>query len=132
MAAFGLDRVRRHLPGDAPKPTLDSLIEALGDAPGFVAVNAGEIVGLVQTVDGWLTHLYVDPPHWKRGIGAQLHDAALDRLRADGHAVANLWVLRDNTPARAMYERRGWTLTDVTRPVYAPAAIEDVNYILEL
>jgi GNAT superfamily N-acetyltransferase len=119
-------------PPEAPKPTHASLAHALADRPGFVACEDDRIVGLVQADDGWLSHLYVDPPYWGRGVGAQLHDAALDRLRMGGVRVAQLWVLRDNAVARAMYERRGWRLTDRVRPVYAPADVVDVGYDLDL
>ncbi|HZN15694.1 MAG TPA: GNAT family N-acetyltransferase, partial [Acidimicrobiales bacterium] len=69
-------------PADAPEPTLESMIEQLEPADSLVAVDDTRIVGLVHPHDGWLTHLYVDPTHWGRGIGARLHDAALDQLRA--------------------------------------------------
>ncbi|MBA3653421.1 MAG: GNAT family N-acetyltransferase [Actinobacteria bacterium] len=119
-------------PADAPKPTMAALVASLGGAGGFVAVVDGEVVGLVQADDGWLSHLYVRPDHWGGGIGGQLHGAALDHLRDVGCDRASLWVLRDNTPARAMYERRGWVLTDRVRPVYAPAGIDDVGYDRDL
>jgi GNAT superfamily N-acetyltransferase len=119
-------------PAEAPKPTLDDLMSELDHATCLVAVDGTAIVGLVQARDAWLSHLYVDPPQWHRGVGAMLHDAAVEELRRQGHARASLWVLRENKVARAMYERRGWMLTDVTRPVYAAGGVDDVNYVLEL
>ncbi len=119
-------------PPEAPKPTIESLVEALRGAQCLVAVDRSAVIGLVQASDGWLSHLYVDPEYWRRGVGARLHDAALDRLRELGYEGASLWVLRENTLARAMYERRGWVLTEAVRPVYAPSGVEDVNYILTL
>jgi GNAT superfamily N-acetyltransferase len=119
-------------PPEAPKPTVEQLGAALADAPGLVAVDGDRIIGLVQAHDGWLSHLYVEPEFWQRGIGTQLHDAAVDALSTTGCTSAWLWVLRANTTARSMYERRGWRLTDQVRPVYAPAGIEDVNYTLDL
>jgi GNAT superfamily N-acetyltransferase len=113
-------------PADAPKPTHESLVASLGRAQGLVAVEDGEIVGLVEVAGTWLQHLYVDPPHWGRGIGSQLHDAAVAR------GARELWVLRDNATARRMYERRGWSLTGRVRPVYEPAGIDDVGYALGL
>jgi ribosomal protein S18 acetylase RimI-like enzyme len=124
-------------PEDAPKPTHEQLVEVLTGGDCLVAIGGdgvgGGVVGLVQAEDGWLSHLYVDPDHWGRRIGTALHDAAVERLRADGGGgVARLWVLRENKLARAMYERRGWTLTDEVRPVYAPAGVDDVQYRLDL
>ena len=112
-------------PPDAPKPTLDDMVRALTGKEGFVFEDGGEIVGLVQVLEGdFLARLYVDPPHWRRGIAAQLHDAAV------GLGARHLWVLRQNTVARQMYERRGWTENGRVQPVYAPANIEDVGYSL--
>ena len=119
-------------PPDAPKPTHASLCESLRGGRSLVAVADEDIVGLVQADDGWLSHLYVDPTHWGKGAGSALHDAALELLRADDAKQASLWVLEKNASARAMYERRGWALTDETRPVYEPAAIVDVRYSLTL
>ena len=112
-------------PPDAPKPTIDDMVGALTGNDGFVFEDEGRIVGLVQVLEGdYLARLYVDPSHWRRGIAAQLHDAAV------AAGARHLWVLRRNTIARAMYERRGWRENDRTRPVYAPANIEDVGYSL--
>jgi GNAT superfamily N-acetyltransferase len=119
-------------PTDAPKPTVESLAAVLSRGPSLVAVDGATVVGLVQGNGGWVSHLYVDPDRWRTGIGVQLHDAAIARIRGEGHATARLWVLRDNALARAMYERRGWKLTAVERAVYAPAGIFDVNYRLDL
>ncbi len=84
-------------PEAAPKPTHASLVDALADTPGFVAEVDGRVAGLVQVDDGWLSHLYVDPDHWGAGIGSRLHDVAV------AHGGRQLWVLRDNARARAMY-----------------------------
>ena len=119
-------------PADAPKPTHEQLQTNLTGARCFVAIDDGDMVGIVQAESGWLKHLYVAPSHWQRGIGAALHDAALDALRADGSPTASLWVLEKNATARAMYERRGWRQVDRINPVYPPAGIVDVGYDLHL
>lgn len=119
-------------PPDAPKPTHAELRAVLDGKRCYVAVDSGDVVGVVEATDGWLKHLYVCPSRWRHGTGTALHDAALDALRADGCRQASLWVLEKNATARAMYERRGWTLIDQTRPVYEPAAIVDVRYVKPL
>jgi GNAT superfamily N-acetyltransferase len=131
MAAVWLDSALTAyadiFPPEAPKPTLDSLVAALsGGVRGFVAENDEGIVGLVQVHDDWLTHLYVRPAAWGRGLGRALHDAGVAR------GANQLWVLEHNARARAMYERWGWRLSDETRPVYEPGAILDVRYELTL
>ena len=86
-----------------------------------VASRAGAIVGFAATgpplvaadrVDptlGDLYALYLAPDFWGRGIGSQLHTAALDRLRFCGFTHAGLWVLDTNERAQRFYHRHGWT-----------------------
>ncbi len=52
--------------------------------------------------------IYVHPDHWDSGVGARLHDAAMQALRECGFREATLWVLDINERARLFYERRGW------------------------
>ncbi len=57
---------------------------------------------------GELWGLYLHPRAWSRGLGRELHDAALGELRGQGFTVATLWVLEGNERARRFYERQGW------------------------
>ena len=68
----------------------------------------GAVVGYASVDDHQLTSLYVDPAAQGAGVGARLHDDALERLRAGGHSAAWLWVFTANDQGRAFYERRGW------------------------
>jgi predicted N-acetyltransferase YhbS len=75
-----------------------------------------------------LDRLYVDPRWWRQGIGSALHDGALAVAADRGARSINLWVLEENLPARAMYERRGWRrLPGWTRPNVPPTVV-DVLY----
>ncbi|CRK62009.1 GCN5-related N-acetyltransferase [Alloactinosynnema sp. L-07] len=94
--------------------------------PGTSAVVAsieGAIVGFAATGPplvpadsadptlGDLYALYLAPEVWRRGIGTQLHTAALDRLRSCGFTHAGLWILDTNERALRFYIRQGWTDT---------------------
>jgi GNAT superfamily N-acetyltransferase len=70
----------------------DAWDEALADpdVETYVAVDAGETIGSVSIGDVFLRTLYVVPSRWRSGIGTALHDFALERLRARGHATAKL------------------------------------------
>lgn len=97
------------------------LAEKAGDGVGFAAVRAE-----------WLDGLYVLPELWGSGVGARLHDAAVEILRGLGGVRSHLWVLEANSRARTFYERRGWALNGQTRVVpFAPRPL-DVGYSLEL
>ena len=52
--------------------------------------------------------MYLDPDHYRQGVGSELMDAAFQELRRRGADAAYLWVMTDNAPARAFYERHGW------------------------
>lgn len=54
--------------------------------------------------------LYVDPDHWREGVGTELLAAMLAELGAGGWREAMLWVLPENRPALAFYERFGFVV----------------------
>jgi GNAT superfamily N-acetyltransferase len=51
--------------------------------------------------------LFVDPAHWRRGIGTGLLDAALEAMRAARYARVQLMTI-DGAPAEAFYRAHGW------------------------
>ena len=59
--------------------------------------------------------LYVDPDHWRKGVGTALLAAC--------EGVTVLWVLKDNARAQAFYRRHGFApdggsqVLDLGRPV---------------
>ena len=128
-------------PSEAPPPTEEELgaqwAEWLAGSAHrvLIALDGEVLVGMVlagpdldEPGAGHLARLYVDPSRWGLGIGRQLYDAAVTRLRGAGHATATLWVLERNERARGWYERLGWQITGERKPVYAPAGIDDVRY----
>jgi len=72
------------------------------------------------------------PEHQGRGVGSELHDFAVERLRALEVSRARLWTLEENHGARRFYERRGWTLRSETRVVPFPPYPLDVQYAKQL
>jgi len=59
-----------------------------------------------------LAALYVDPGHWRQGIGRLLMDAARDLGRTQGADEMSLWVLTENSAARAFYAHLGFADDD--------------------
>jgi len=53
--------------------------------------------------------LNVHPTAWRRGVGTELLQAVLERLRLLRFTAATLWVLEKNSRARAFYEAAGFT-----------------------
>jgi len=51
--------------------------------------------------------IYILRSHQGQGVGRSLMAAMAKELPAAGHTAASLWVLRENKPARAFYDKMG-------------------------
>jgi ribosomal protein S18 acetylase RimI-like enzyme len=114
----------------------DAITARLPHRRAVVATLAGAIVGLAATGPplvpadradptlGDLYALYLDPDVWRRGIGTELHAAALDCLRSCGFTHAGLWVLDTNERALRFYLRHGWTATGRSQVDQGPGGTE--------
>jgi len=91
---------------DPPRRSAQLLLEDAGRIVGFVLVGGEELEA--DAVRGEVYALYVDPDHWRRGVGSALLAAGCDRLRAAGFGAAVLWVHEGNERARAFYRAAGW------------------------
>jgi ribosomal protein S18 acetylase RimI-like enzyme len=102
------------------------VVAAIGDAiVGFAATGPPLVPDdRADPTLGDLYALYLDPDVWRRGIGTQLHAAALDRLRSCGFTHAGLWVLDTNERALRFYNRHGWTDTGRTQVDRGPGGTE--------
>jgi GNAT superfamily N-acetyltransferase len=115
----------------------------------FVAEVAGRVVGVVQVgpdgddssgapvvIDmaqagpdpdsgsvGRLGVLAVEPAAQGAGLGATLHDHAIEQLRSAGFAVAAVWLLEGDGHAHGFYERRGWHADGATGTIAEARAL---------
>jgi GNAT superfamily N-acetyltransferase len=119
---FPLDAVRERWHEAVADPDLTVLVSELD----------GTVVGVAGCRDEWLDGLYVLPSSWRRGVGRELHDEVLNRLRERGSALCHLWVLEHNDRARRFYERLGWRENGDTRVVPFPPHPTDVGYTIAL
>ena len=92
----------------------------VADEPGQGVI--GFCSGLPDTRE--IAALYVDPDHWRRGIGGALLAATLERLPGD---VA-LWVLERNAPARAFYAEHGF-VPDGARATHERSGEEEIRLV---
>lgn len=107
-------------------PPPEAVVEAIreGRAP-LVSEDAGQIVGMAAAGTargddlpegmGELFMIYTLEEVWGTGVGHALHEAAVERLRADGHEGAVLWVMAGNERAAGFYRAHGWGRDGVTR-----------------
>ena len=130
-AAYALDGMANGEP--LPADVLERLIPGLRAHPTtlvFLASLGGQFVGLATCFVGFSTFaarpvinlhdLCVLAPHRSRGIGRALLEAVEAEAVERGCAKVTLEVLELNRPARALYERHGFTPA-VYRPENGPA-----------
>jgi len=76
--------------------------------------------------------LYVLPEHWGTGQGRDLLRVTVEMLKAQGYPGVYLWTLRDNTRARAFYEKAGLQLSGKERELeIAGSYLPEVQYQLK-
>lgn len=108
-----------HSPGPRPHGTSVPPDEAVR----IVAELDTEVVGYVSLVPAsplasnahvvMIDGLAVRPSARRRGVGAALLDAAVERARGDGARRVRLRVLATNEPALRLYERHGFVVEGV-------------------
>ena len=86
--------------------------------------------------EGEIYAMYVHPDAWRRGVGAVMMAAALERLAGQRRELVRLWVFADNQPARRFYESRGFApdgLSVVERIGTGPTAVDlaELRYLRE-
>jgi GNAT superfamily N-acetyltransferase len=55
-----------------------------------------------------LVAIYIDPPHWRQGVGSALLREAVDRCKRQGKSEISLWTLSGNEGAQQFYESHGF------------------------
>jgi ribosomal protein S18 acetylase RimI-like enzyme len=90
----------------------------LAERPTFVATADGYDVGLVRSTlndqapnTAYLISMWVAPEARRQGIGSALIDAVVEWARAEGLTRVLLDVGEANTPAIALYTRKGFVPT---------------------
>jgi GNAT superfamily N-acetyltransferase len=86
---------------------------------------------LIGTGEAELGGLYVDPAHWRAGIGSALLTAAEAIVRERSIPDATLWVMSRHDRGRSFYQAHGWTLDPArTREVTLQGvALPQVGYV---
>jgi N-acetylglutamate synthase len=103
-----------HYRGGAAVPPVAHRILAGARDPGFVVLRDGGrpvAIGRGTVDDGWvgIAAVEVDPAHRRRGLGTAVMRALLEWGAGRGATSAYLQVAEENTGARALYDRLGFT-----------------------
>lgn len=82
----------------------DPEVEELRRSTILVADEERRVVGFAAVDDDYLGWLYVDPEHYRRGIGQTLLRASLRLVSGEAWTI----VLAENHPAIRLYESEGF------------------------
>lgn len=80
-----------------------------GKIVGFVTIRASTDENVDPARVAEMPTLYVEPSHWREGVGTELCDAALEEARRRGFSELTLWVVDLNVDARSFYTTYGFT-----------------------
>ena len=95
------------------------------------ASEVGELAGLAggyqaDPVTVELVSMYVRPRGRGRGVGEALAAAVIGWAAARQATSVHLWVTETNGPARALYQRCGFTLTGERQPLPSDPGLSEV------
>jgi GNAT superfamily N-acetyltransferase len=100
-----------------------------GEVHGYVDIGPAREDDLDAAVTGEVRELYVDPSSQRRGGGALLLGAAIERLDAAGLSDHRLWVMAANAAGQAFYVAQGWAPDGSTKRVdLGTFAVEERRY----
>lgn len=112
-------------------PTRAFVTEVDGDLVGFSLTTPGRDDDLDPSSTAELACLYFVPSHWRRSLGSNLQQRALQELRNEGFQDTVVWVLEENSRALAFYEDTGWKL-DKRDPCHQDFQASCLRYHLKL
>ena len=77
-----------------------------------------------------ISHVYLDPAHYERGLGAVLLRHVLASAQGRGFEAVVLWVLEGNARARHFYEREGFAVDGARKadPARRGPGVYEVRY----
>jgi GNAT superfamily N-acetyltransferase len=112
----------------APRPRTSTLLAVVEtNVLGFASLGPARDLEDGDGRAGELYAIYLAPPVWSRGVGTQLHDAAVARLVVHGFDRAILWLLDGNERASRFYRRHGWTRDGGQKTVPSPPGWSSPN-----
>lgn len=118
-ASLALGEYNRQL--EAEPDAIQLPLEQIEDGAVIVAEREDRITGfavvLIDDDAAELDGLFVEPQHWRKGIGAALVDVAVHEARRQGLAM----TVVANPSAREFYEKCGFTVEGDADTRFGPA-----------
>ena len=97
------------------KPPVFARQLAAKSSPGWVMVQANEIIGYADRVANCIDNLWVHDTYKRRGIGSRLMDILLDSMREQGMHSAQAGCESFNQPAINFFRSHHWSLLEDTQ-----------------
>ena len=118
-ASLALEDYREQL--ETEPDAIDLPLDQIERDEVLVAEQDGEIVGMAVVFigdrDAELDGLFVEPEHWRKGIGAELVDVATHAARRRGLTL----MVTANPSARDFYLRCGFVIEGEAQTRFGPA-----------
>ena len=118
-ASTALEEYREQL--EAEPDAIELPIEFIERDEVFVAEIDGEVAGLavlfIGDEEAELDGLFVEPEHWRKGVGTALVDVATHEARKRGLAL----MVTANLSAREFYEKCGFVVEGNAQTRFGPA-----------
>lgn len=93
---------------------LERAADARFDAFRVAVDEEGALLGFYSLGDdNFLWHLYVDPQHFRKGVGRRLLAAAEEEIKGRGFSSVHLDVVEGNDRAVAFYQATGFAITKI-------------------
>jgi GNAT superfamily N-acetyltransferase len=73
--------------------------------------------------------VFVRPTAQRTGVGLPLVLHILDVARSMGYQRVGVWTVRENSPARRLYERAGMTPTGKSAPLQSSMALQYESFL---
>ena len=99
----------------------DTTVLLAGEGPDGLVVLRYRPAIWTEALECWLAELYVTPQRRGRGLGRELLEAAIDQARKHGADRMELATGLDDSAARSLYERLG----------FSKGSGDDVTYFYE-
>ena len=131
-AAFGSTLERELAFGDHEWQARAAASAEGSDRATFLARSGDEVVGIVGGfVEGdavELVSMWVAPSARGTGLGRSLVERVVEWTADDtGAARVDLWVVRGNDAAQALYERMGFAVTDDVQPLPSDPCKDEIR-----
>jgi len=108
------------------------IIESDNEPVGHLTIGPCRDADLDERTVGEIWGIYLEPGHWRRGIGSEVCRRAEEMLSAQGFGSVTLWVFEGNGAARRFYEAMGFMPDGMTKTIDVGASLLAVRYTKRL